>query len=74
MLRVVVCSVAMIAFLFALNYGLDFTYARIGYWPFIAFCIVGMGFTIIGAYLYDRRNAGTHSQVVLPPKRNDHQL
>jgi hypothetical protein len=69
MLRIVVCSAALIAVMAGLKYLLNASFEAWGYWPYMAICAVGGCAFIVFAWLYDRANS--HRQEVLPPERRD---
>ena len=71
MLRIVVCSGALIAVIAAVRSALNGAFDSWGYGWGLAVCALVMGATFIAAYLYDR--AGTRSQQALPPKPRDFQ-
>lgn len=69
MLRIVVCSAALLAIIMGIKYGLKLSLSEWGFWPYMAICIAVGLFGIFIAYLIDR--ADTRSQEVLPPKPRD---
>ena len=75
MLRVIVCSAAMIGVIAAIRYGANFTFDNFGFWPGMIICGLATLLVITGSFLYDfRERANNRSQVVLPPEPSDHQL
>ncbi len=70
MLRIVVCSAALIAVIAGLRWFLTDSFETFGFGWGIAICIAVGTIGIIGAYLSDR--ADTRSQEALPPKPHDY--
>ena len=69
MLRIVVCSAALIAVMAGLKFLLNASLDAWGFWPYMAICIVGGCAFIVFAWWYDR--ASNRQQEVLPPERRD---
>ena len=69
MLRIVVCSAALLALIAGLKYGLKLSLSEWGFWPYMAICLGGTLIVFLIAYLIDR--ADTRSREVLPPKPRD---
>lgn len=69
MLRIVVCSAALFAFIAGVRWVLTDSFDTFGYGWGITLCVATGVIGIIGAYLSDR--AHTRSQEVLPPRPPD---
>jgi hypothetical protein len=62
MRRIIVCSLALLAFITAVKYGLHFTLAQWGFWPYMAVCVaVGCG-GILTAHLIDRADTRSREE------------
>lgn len=70
MLRIIVCSAILIAFIAGLKYALGASLEAFGLWPYLAICVVVGGAGIFISHLIDR--ADTRSQEEPPPKRRDY--
>jgi TRAP-type C4-dicarboxylate transport system permease small subunit len=66
MLRIVVCSAALIAVIVAIKYGLKLSLSEWGFWPYMAICLIGSLVVFFIAHLIDR--ADTRSREVQPPR------
>jgi hypothetical protein len=70
MLRIAICSGALIAVIAAVRLALNGAFDSWGIGWGLAVCAVVMGATFMAAYLYDR--ASTRSQAEQPPKPHDY--
>ena len=71
MLRIVVCSAALIALIAGVRFGLRDTFETWGFGWGATACVAVMLVSLLTAYLIDRRE-GIRSQEVLPPKPRDY--
>ena len=71
MLRIVVCSAALIALIGGIRWGINGVFDTWGFGWGTLVGIAGMASVLVIAYLIDR--ADTRSQEVLPPKPRDFQ-
>jgi hypothetical protein len=65
MLRIVVCSAALLALVEGVRYGLKLSLNEWGFWPYMAVCLVGGLTVFLIAHLIDR--ADIRSQSKQPP-------
>jgi hypothetical protein len=65
MLRIVVCSVALIGLIAAMKFGLRWSLVEFGLWPYLAICVAVGLFGMFIAHRIDR--ADTRSRAAQPP-------
>lgn len=70
MLRVVICSAVLLAFIALMKWGLFWSFDNLGFGWGIAVCAAISAAFIFIAWQYDR--AQTRSQAGLPPTRSGH--
>jgi len=65
----VICCALLIGFIALMKYGLKEAFELLGFWPWMAICVIGTSLIIAAAFWYDRVQA--RSQALPPRELND---